>query len=316
MLKWVTGVICILFVSLVVAQAELPDPGITPDNPLYGFKRFFEGVDLFFTFDDVAKAEKHLHFAELRLSEAREMTERGKPEFVSDLTGEYEDNLDKSQEIAAVAKGLGRNVTRVEELVALATSIHIEVLEGVLEKVPDVAKPAIERALTTSSRGQEQALNSLGEERPEKSAELCFRFAERRLNKAGEKIRENKTEEAEELVEEYRKMVNKSLEMQEKAKNAGKDVTDVSELVSEATATHLEILQEVYEKVPEQAKSAIERAMEVSVRGHEESVRSLKEAGKISEAVEETPETPEGMTEDVAEKIGAKKAVATRKVTG
>ncbi len=307
MLKWTTGLVCVLLVSLVVAQTDLPDPGMTPDSPFYGFKRFSEGVGLFFTFDDVAKAEKHLHFAELRLSEAREMTERGKPEFVPDLTEDYENDLDKSQEIATVAKGLGKNVTKVEELVALATSIHIEVLEGVLEKVPDVAKPAIEEALDASSRGQEQALNSLGQERPEKSAELCFRFAEKRLNRARERIREDDAEEAEEMVGEYRKMMNKSLEMQERARNAGKDVTDVSELVSEATSEHLEVLQEVYEKVPEESKSAIESAMEVSVRGHEESVRQLKEAGSMSESAEETPETPEGMSEDIANRIGSRK---------
>ena len=60
-------------------QRDLLPHGTTPDSWLYGFKKFFEGVDLFFTSDDVAKAEKHAYLAELRLAEAKEMAENGKP---------------------------------------------------------------------------------------------------------------------------------------------------------------------------------------------------------------------------------------------
>ena len=64
-----------------------------PDSPFYGFKTFFEDIDLYFTADPVAKAEKQLAIAETRLAEAVIVAEQGKGEYVPQLVVEYNDNL-------------------------------------------------------------------------------------------------------------------------------------------------------------------------------------------------------------------------------
>ncbi|MBM3199424.1 hypothetical protein FJZ53_00705 [Candidatus Woesearchaeota archaeon] len=279
-------------------ERGLPATGITPDSFFYGFKKFFEGIDMFFTFDDVAKAEKHAKYAELRLAEAKEMAEKGKPEFVDDLVGEYEDNLEKANEIARIAQQVGKNVTKVTDLVAIATSIHLDVLENVLEKVPEQAKASIQRAITSSKRGNEEALSALEKAQPEKAAEIHFRIAEKRLTKAQEKADEGEVEEVEDLIEEYEDRINKSNRIAEIAKGLGNNTTNVEQLVTEATSTHLEVLSEVHEKVPEQAKQAIEKAMDVSSKGREKAVGALKEKGALGEIPEEVP-----IPEEVKEKI-------------
>jgi len=66
--------------------------------------------------------------------------------------------------------------------------------------------------------------------------------------------------------------------------------------VGRATSKHLEVLAEVYEKVPEQAKPAIENAMKASVKGHEKAVEVLKAQNALGEIPEEVFEqgiTPE-----------------------
>jgi len=276
----------------------LPAAGITPDSWIYGFKRFFEGIDLFFTFDDVEKAEKYLKYAELRLAEAKEMAEKGKSEFVDDLIEEYEDNLEKTNEISKTAQQLGKNVTKVTELVAVATSIHVDVLENVLEKVPEQAKPSIQRAITSSKRGNEEALNILEKSQPEKAAEIQFRIAEKILEKAQEKADNGKVEDVEDLIKEYEWRINKSFKIAEIAKDLGNNTTKVEQLVAEATSTHLEILSEVHEKVPEQAKQAIEKAMDVSIKEREKVVEALKEKGALGEIPEE-PFIPEKVKEKI-----------------
>jgi len=279
-------------------ERELPAAGITPDSWMYRFKRFFEGIDLFFTFDDVAKAEKYLKYAELRLTEAKEMAEKGKPEFVDDLIEEYEDNLEKANEISKIAQQVGKNVTKVTELVAVATSIHVDVLENVLEKVPEQAKPSIQRAITSSKRGNEEALNVLEKARPEKAAEIHFRIAEKILAKAQEKADNGEVEDVEDLIKEYERRISKSLKIAEIAKGLGNNTTNVEQLIAEAISTHLEILSEVHEKVPEQAKQAIEKAMNVSSNGREKAVGALKEKGALGEIPEKPP-----IPEEVKEKI-------------
>lgn len=279
-------------------EKGLPAAGITPDSFFYRFKKFFEAVDMFFTFDDVAKAEKHVKYAELRLAEAKEMAEKGKPEFVDDLIEEYEDNLERGNEISKIAQQVGKNVTKVTELVAVSTTIHVDVLEDVLEKVPEQAKPAIQRAINSSKRGNEEALNVLEKTQPEKAAEIHFRIAEKILAKAQEKSDEGEIEEVEDLIEEYEERINKSSKIAEIAKGLGNNTTNVEQLIAEATSTHLEILSKVHEKVPEQAKQAIEKAMDVSTKGREKAVEALKEKDALGEIPEEIP-----IPEEVKEKI-------------
>jgi DNA-binding ferritin-like protein len=262
-------------------QRELPSAGITPDSWFYGFKRFFEAIDLFFTFDDIAKAEKHAKYAELRLAEAKEMAEKGKTEYLDDLIKEYKKNLEKCNEIAKIAQQVGKNVTKVTELVSIATSIHIEVLEEVLEKVPEQAKSSIQKAINCSREGNEDSLNILEKAFPEKAAEIHLRIAEKRLLKAQQKSHENKTKTVEDLVAEYEKRINKSSKIIEIAKELGKNTTNVEQLIAEATSIHIEILSEVYEKVPEEAKHAIKKALNASAAGKEKAVKSLKEKGAL-----------------------------------
>jgi hypothetical protein len=259
----------------VTGQEALPDPGITPDSMFYGLEKAFEKVQLTLARDEVSKARLRLELANERIAEGKSMVEKGKPEYLPDLVEEYEENLGKSQELAEAARAKGKQTFVVDELVAQATSVHVEVLEDVLEKVPEQAKPAIEKAITSSARGQEESLVRLGEVVPERSAELYLSIAEKRLIRARIRAEAGDSEEAEDLVEEYNRKADRSLEMLKKAKTMGRDVTEVQEKVLAATSTHQEVLQDVYDMVPEEAKEAIERAMEVSTRGKEEALQAL-----------------------------------------
>lgn len=271
----ITFTLAIFLMAQVAYADHLPNPGILPDNPFYGLKKAFEGLGTVFTFDQVAKAERYVKLAETRLAEADQMVEKGKPEFVSQLTSEYEDNLQRANEISVAAQGVGRNVTRVRELVALATSVHQDVLRDILERVPDEAKPAIERALENSKKGQEEALSRLGEESPERSAALYAQVAWDRLEAARERANQGDIEDAEELIKEYEEKINRSAEMADRAVAAGRN-TDVVETVTEATSRHITVLKEILDIVPEQAKPAIRRAINVSSTGQEKAIDALQ----------------------------------------
>lgn len=59
------------------------------------------------------------------------------------------------------------------------------------------------------------------------------------------------------------------------AEETGLNTTEVAQLVADATSMHLEVLAELYEEIPEQAKEALLRAMEASFRDYEEIMRVL-----------------------------------------
>ena len=155
-----------LFVGVAQAQTEeLPDPGILPGNPFYFLKSATEGIGTFFTFGDVAKADRFIYLAEKRLSEAQALTDAGELERAQRATEKYEKRLAKSLEKAEEAKTKGKNVDEILARFAEATIRHQEVLARVYEKVPEQAKAAIERVMQKGAEKYDRAINAVSSEK-------------------------------------------------------------------------------------------------------------------------------------------------------
>ncbi len=282
-------------------EFELPKAGLTPDSPFYFLERISEGIGTFFTFGDLNKAERYANLASERIAEVQAVTEKGKPEAAEKALIRYKDQLEKSLARSEEARTEGGAVAKVSETVAEATGKHILVLEEVLEKVPEEAKEAITKAKEASTAGQRNALKSLAGENPEKATGINLKAAEARLNRARAKAEKGEMEEVEEALKEYEEQYKFGEQISQIAQGLGKDTTTVEQLVGEATSIHLEVLSDVYEKVPEQAKETIEKAMEVSAEGHKKAKEALEKKGTLDEPAEVS--IPKEVPKEVEEKI-------------
>ena len=294
-----------LGMGVLAQETELPDSGLTPDNPFYFLETISEGIGTFFTFGDLKKAERYATLAAERVAEAQAVVEKGKPEFAEKTLARYENQLNNSIARAEKAQAKGQSIKNVMEIVAEGTGKHLTTIESILEKVSEKAKTAATKAKEVSMNGQKNALRALAEEDPESATEINLKAAEARLNRAKAKAEEGDTEEVEEAIEEFENQHKFGEEISQIAQGLGKDITTVEQLVGRATAIHLEILAEVYERVPEQAKPAIEKAMETSVKGHEKAVESLQEKGALDEVSAETS-MPEQIPAEVKGRIKEK----------
>jgi len=233
----------------------------------------------------------------------------------------------KSREVERAADGYDKFVTmaaekaeearqrgvsdNISEIVALATSKHLSVLDRVKDMVPEQAKQAIAKAKEASMNGMENALKALAKEKPERATEINLAAIEGRLNRAKAKADENNTEEVEDAINDTGKLFKFGEEISEIARGLGKDTTTVEQLVAKATSIHLEVLAEVYEKVPEQAKPVIEEAMAKSIETRQRAVEALKAKGALGEIPEEQP-IPERVPESVKERLSKIKPGARR----
>lgn len=159
-------ILSLLLGGIVSAQdINLPDPGLTPDSPFYFLERAAEAVGTFFTFGDIKKAERYANLAAERLAEVQAMAEKNKPELVEKTLERYEKQLQKAITKTEEAKNKGKNTMGVANIISEATQRHTSVLQEVLEKVPEQAKPAIEHAITVSNEENErvQEAASVGE---------------------------------------------------------------------------------------------------------------------------------------------------------
>ena len=110
---------------------------------------------------------------------------------------------------------------------------------------------------------------------PVKKAEKATQYAEERVAEAKAMAEKNKPEDAEKANQGYQEFLDLANAKTQEAKERGRDVEELAIFITEKTLKHQEILVEVFEEVPEEAKNAIKKAIEISRTGSEEAVRAI-----------------------------------------
>ncbi len=203
MKKLLSLLVCFLLSVVIVSAAE-ETAGIEPDSVWHGLDLALEKIRLVFTFSSAKKAELHMKYAEERLAEAKDMSEKSKNDLVEQTITRYNNEVnDMTNEIEA-AKVREEKIDLVVARIDKATSKHVTVLTSLLEKVPETAKKGIQNALDNSQKGREKVLEAVGkkvEKKEEKTEEKKTEKKEETPPKAEEK-KEKTTETKEEKKEE------------------------------------------------------------------------------------------------------------------
>ena len=137
--------------------------GSKPGDILYSVDRASEFVRGMFIFGDQAKTEFKFAQATERLEELEILRNNNAPQDIVDVAAnnysiaisEAADKLDK------IVKNGGNINESLAMSVAEATSVHLDTLVKVYEKVPEQAKPSIEKAMTSSEQGTERSLDAI-----------------------------------------------------------------------------------------------------------------------------------------------------------
>lgn len=100
---------------------------------------------------------------------------------------------------------------------------------------------------------------------PELEAKVRANHAAERLAEAQKLARNNQSEKVDKLMVEYSKQTNLSVQSAKKANN-----TNLSERLRNVSNNHIKALQDVQQKVPEQAQKGIQNAIENSQKNQKE----------------------------------------------
>lgn len=115
-------------------------------------------------------------------------------------------------------------------------------------------------------------------------AEAKVKHAGKRANETRQLAEEGKHDLANDTANAY------SEEMQE-VNDLGSQISDlaqqqkIDELVAKATQHHAEVLSTVYDRVPEQARQGIERALNHSVKGYERATAAMEQRGQPTDGI-------------------------------
>jgi hypothetical protein len=126
-------------------------------------------------------------------------------------------------------------------------------------------------------------------------------LAEKRLAEAQALIAQGETELAEKATNRYQEQSTHAFTFAQQAKEKGQDSDEVMAKIAENTLRHQAVLSRVYEQVPEEAKPAIEQAMENSLRGHEQALQSISQekSEKVDQILERIEEKRPAIEEEI-----------------
>ncbi len=101
-------------------------------------------------------------------------------------------------------------------------------------------------------------------------------IGEKRLAEAQAMAEKGKDDLAAEAAQEYGKMIGNAAGILSQTAKEGGDIDEALEnLVDRSTSIHQQVLTDVYESVPEEAKQSIQSAMEESSRGQSEALEAV-----------------------------------------
>ncbi len=165
----------------------------------------------------------------------------------------------------------------MRQIPVLIAALALVTAAGAAQSLPDVAVTP-DHPLHDVKTSVEDAVERTAPNASEK-AKTKVAQAERRLAEAERMADKNRSDLAEKAAGNY------SEEM-EGVQGIGAEVSDlaeqgkIDELVATATSFHASVLSRVYEKVPEQAKAGIGRALNTSVQGHNRAVAAMERRGQ------------------------------------
>lgn len=133
-------------------EYTLPFAGVLPDNPLYSLKIVRDNFWLFFTRDNIKKAEVLLLFSDRKTAATQMLFEKGKWDMGIDTMREAEQNFERMVDMIVLSKNQG--VSPDEALVLkmkLSNTKHRQVIEQLLIAAPQGSRKALEDIMKLNS---------------------------------------------------------------------------------------------------------------------------------------------------------------------
>ncbi len=270
--------------------------GIAPGHPLFGVERFFENIGTMFTFGAERKAQRFLNLASERLEETEALAHRGdeKAQRAAEL---YPRFMQKAKQKADTSGS-----EDVMATVASSTTKHLSVLDRVSDQVPAQAQEAIAKARETSVQGQIESLNALSEQNPGRAAGIFAKAAKARTESVRDAAEGGNADAAEERAQEFEQYAEFGRGLAETAQGIRTGTTTVEQVVGKAASHHMQVLQDVQERVPPQAQEGIQRALQNAQRMQEQLPAPARRQGPPEEGQQQGP----------SERPGAEKSTTSR----
>ncbi|MEK7481251.1 MAG: DUF5667 domain-containing protein, partial [Patescibacteria group bacterium] len=228
---------------------------VLPDSPFHFFKRFGRGFQEAFTFDPVRDAELKLRHASQQLAESRQLIdEKGmanvRPEIIVSAIENFKDKIDEVRDTAAGLKA--------------AKETQPEVVDRLLNEVADKQLKQ-QRMLDTIARDATQV----------KEASVAGTAVSASVARGVDSVLA-KVDDTKDVT--ISALTDVLVEVEDSPQSVGVRITNVMDRQGGSEfkgLKHLEVLEAVKEKVPAEARAAIETAQQNTMQKFEAQIKEL-----------------------------------------
>ena len=166
--------------NIQAEDLDIEEPSLLPDSSFYFLKNWGRGIQSFFTFNKIKKAELKSKFANEKLIELKKLVElKKKPKIINKAIDNYQDEMDEIKEASEKIKEKAEENTDVEKFLNkfikheflhqnLLTKLETQVPAEVFEKIKQARERHLERFAEVMAKLQDKANIS---ERLEKNLE-------------------------------------------------------------------------------------------------------------------------------------------------
>jgi len=259
-----------------------------PGDTFYPVKLGIEQMRVMLPGSEVVKVERTLRFAERRIEEMQALAENERSQYMGMSVEGYDSALNITLTRLDWAQNRGLAIGNLTALVANATAKHLCVFDSVYDMVPPTAREAIAHAMNVSETGYFHALVALSKNNTVRVAEMNLAAMEGRLNRV--RTRSQNAEVVQIALQQFEAMADFNEQISQIAQGRILNMTEVEDLIAAATLKHLEMLADVWEKVPGQAQPAIERVMANLMICQQNRVEALEQKGAKAPPSPQIPE--------------------------
>ena len=235
------------------------------------------------------RAAKAIKLADKKASDARNFARQGDAAGAAHAAKGYEAALAHALQGIDDPSAQGKNFPDTLMKVCDATAKHQDTLAAVLASAPEQAKPHLGKALGASLQGQARALSALesaagAQEKPQKEAQYFLGVANGRAAQMRFAADRGDHQSLQGVGQAYARALNNTMGAVNKAQRQGTDLAGTLGRAASVTKKHQASFGEVLERVPKNARAAIEEAMQVSQRGHQMAVAGLQRMQRAAAA--------------------------------
>jgi hypothetical protein len=157
----------VLFVFVVLfggaSATAYASQSALPGDALYPVKSSLEHTQISLANDAYNRAQLHLEFAQHRLNEITELLSQGRTHDVEFASSEFEHHIQEAMQSAQIVLAADpERGAELNKLVSQSLLDYASALKFVLLNVPDVVKPAVEKALLISQDGAGEKVEVIG----------------------------------------------------------------------------------------------------------------------------------------------------------